>query len=192
MILRRTSRSLDANPLTYLPGNASIMEEIQRVIDEENIFAIGYADLGKFKNYNDKYGFERGDDVIKESARILIRAVREKCGPNCFIGHIGGDDFVFIAPDELMDQVCATIIREFDQKVPSFYSEEDRKAGFILGKDRQGNEQKVNLLTISIGIVSNACQKITHVAQVAQIGAELKSYAKSFEKSVFVRNKRKG
>ena len=191
MILRRTSRSLDANPLTHLPGNASITEEIQRLIDGGNIFAIGYADFDKFKNYNDKYGFERGDDIIKETARLLIRVVREKCGPNSFVGHIGGDDFVFIAPDEFMDDICATIIQEFEEKVPSFYTEEDLKTGFIVGKDRQGNERKIGLLGISIGIVSNAAQKITHVAQVGQIGAELKTYAKSFGKSIFVRNKRK-
>lgn len=192
MILRRTVRSLDANPLTHLPGNSSIMEELQHCIDNSKTFAVGYADLDKFKVYNDVYGFEKGDEVIRELARILIKVVRDMAGPNAFIGHIGGDDFVFIVEDSMADQVCAKIIKEFDEKAPFFYNEQDRKAGFIIGKDRQGNEQKFGLLSVSIGIVSNAVQQITHVAQIGEVGAELKKFAKSFEESKFVRDQRHG
>jgi diguanylate cyclase (GGDEF)-like protein len=192
MILKRTIRSLDANPLTHLPGNTSITEELQACIDSGKVFAVGYADLDKFKAYNDKYGFERGDDVIKELARILIKHVRDIGGPNSFVGHIGGDDFVFISEDSLADQICQKVIDDFDQKVPSFYTKEDFERGYIPGKDRQGNEQKFGLLGVSIGIVSNIKQKISHVAQIGEIGAELKKYAKSFEKSNYVRDKRQG
>ncbi len=189
-ILKRTVTSLDANPLSHLPGNTSIMEELQACIDSKKVFAVGYADLDKFKAYNDKYGFEKGDEVIKELARILIKVVREEGGQNSFIGHIGGDDMVFIVDDAVADKVCDGIIKEFDVKVPSFYPPEDRKQGYIKAKDRQGHEQKFGLLAISIGVVSNVHQPITHVAQISEIGAELKKYAKSFEKSVYVRDKR--
>lgn len=189
-ILKRTVSSLDANPLSHLPGNTSIMEEFQRCIDSGTIFAVGYADLDKFKIYNDKYGFEKGDEVIRELARILIKVVRNKSGHQAFVGHIGGDDMVFIADNELMDEICQEIIKEFDAKVASFYSPEDRKRGYVIGKDRQGKEQKFGLLSVSIGIVSNATHQITHVAQISEIGAELKKYAKSFDKSNFVRDKR--
>ena len=192
MILTRTIRSLDANPLTHLPGNTSIMEELQRNIDEGKAFSVGYADLDKFKNYNDLYGFEKGDEVIRELARILIKHVRSKAGTSSFVGHIGGDDFVFITDDFIIDEICQKIIDEFDAKVPSFYNKSDKKAGYVIGKDRQGNEQKIGLLSVSIGIVSNSTHKITHVAQIAEIGAELKKYAKSFENSIYVRDKRKG
>lgn len=191
MILRRTVRSLDASPLTHLPGNTSITEELQRCVDSEAVFAVGYADLDKFKAYNDQYGFEKGDEVIKELARILIKVVREKGGPNTFIGHIGGDDFVFIAEDKDMDIICQVVLEEFDKKISSFYTPEDFKKGYMISQDRHGNEQKFGFLAVSIGIVSNKNQKITHVAQIGEIGAELKRYAKSFEKSIFVRDKRK-
>jgi len=189
-ILKRTVTSLDANPLSHLPGNTSIMEEFQNCIDSKKVFAIGYADLDKFKAYNDLYGFEKGDEVIKEMARILIKVVREEGGANTFVGHIGGDDMIFIVDDAVADATCEQIIREFDAKVLSFYSPEDRKRGYIIAKDRQGHEQKFGLLAISIGIVSNVHQPITHVAQISEIGAELKKYAKSFEKSIAVRDKR--
>ncbi|OGW98259.1 MAG: hypothetical protein A2Z81_02500 [Omnitrophica WOR_2 bacterium GWA2_45_18] len=191
MILRRTIRSLDANPLTHLPGNTSIMEELQSNIDSGKPFAVGYADLDKFKVYNDKYGFEKGDEVIREMARILIKHVRTDAHPNAFVGHIGGDDFVFITEEHLIDEICQKIIDEFDQRTPSFYNDADIKTGFIIGQDRQGHEQKFGMLSVSICIVSNTTQKITHVAQIGEIGAELKKYAKGIDKSVFVRNKRK-
>lgn len=191
MILRRTVRSLDANPLTHLPGNTSIMEEFHNRIDSGKTFAVGYADLDKFKIYNDSYGFEKGDEVIRATARILVKAVRKICGPDSFIGHVGGDDFVFITEDEKIEAACEGIINAFDALAPSFYNEKDRAAGFLIAKDRQGNTIKTGLLSISIGIVSNLTQKITHVAQISEIGAELKKYAKSFQKSIYVRDQRK-
>ena len=192
MILKRTESSLDANPLSHLPGNTSIMEEFQRHIDAKEPFAVGYADLDKFKVYNDVYGFEKGDEVIREMARILIKFVREVGGPDAFVGHIGGDDMIFIMDDALINKACQKIVDDFDKKIPKFYSEEDCNLGYISGKDRQGNEQRFGLLAVSIGIVSNVSQTITHVAQISEIGAELKKYAKSIEGSNFVRDKRQG
>ena len=191
MILKRTSRSLDANPLTHLPGNPSIMEEFQAHIDDGKPFAVGYADLDKFKIYNDKYGFERGDEIIRSLARILIEATQKFCGQDAFVGHIGGDDFVFICADDKADAISQNIIDAFDKLSPSFYNEEDRAAGFIMGVDRQGNAIKTGLVSISIGIVSNVKQKITHVAQIGEIGAELKKFAKAVDKSNFQRDQRK-
>lgn len=191
MILKRTVRSLDANALTHLPGNTSIMEELQHHIDAGDSFAVGYTDIDKFKAYNDNYGFEKGDEVIQELARILIKCVREVGGEKTFVGHIGGDDYVFITDDALIDKTCQAIITAFDAKVPSLYNEADRAKGYILEKNRQGDQQKFGLLSVSIGIVSSVTQDVSHVAQVGEIGAELKTYAKSFEGSIFVRNQRK-
>jgi len=192
MILKRTVSSLDANPLSHLPGNASIMEEFQNHIDSKDTFAVGYADLDKFKVYNDVYGFEKGDEVIREMARILIKVVREIGGSSSFVGHIGGDDFVFIVDDNLIDKACQKIVDSFDNKISTFYIKKDFEAGHISGKDRQGNEERFGLLAVSIGIVSNTSHQITHVAQISEIAAELKKYAKSIDGSNFVRDKRQG
>lgn len=191
MILKRTTRSLDANPLTHLPGNASIMEEFQSYLDAGKPFAVGFVDLDKFKIYNDKYGFEHGDEIIRALARILIDATQQCCGPQAFVGHIGGDDFVFICEDAKADDICQKTIEAFDKLSPSFYSDEDCKTGFITGTDRQGNTIKAGLVSVSIGIVSNVHHKITHVAQIGEIGAELKKLAKSVGKSNFQRDQRK-
>ncbi|MDP2940599.1 MAG: response regulator [Candidatus Omnitrophota bacterium] len=191
MILRRTERDLDANPLTHLPGNVSILNELQSNIDNKKIFAVGYLDLDKFKSYNDKYGFEHGDEVIKETARIIIKAVQDFGNPGDFIGHIGGDDFVFISSPQRVDKICQKIIQDFENAASSFYNEEDRQKGYITGKDRQGKEQKIPLLSVSIGVVTNVARQIQHVAEIGEIGAELKEYAKRLERSNYIKDKRK-
>jgi len=191
MILRRTARDLEANPLTRLPGNVSILNELSSRIESETLFAVCYIDIDKFKSYNDKYGFEHGDEVIRETARILIQSTQEKGNPNDFIGHIGGDDFVIVTTPDVVDNLCRKVIADFEKTSPSFYNETDRKKGYIIGLDRQGKEQKIPLLSVSIGVVTNESRKIEHVAQIGEIGAELKSFAKSLERSNYVKDQRK-
>ena len=191
MVLRRTVRDLDANPLTRLPGNVSILNEIQERIDKNELFSVCYADLDKFKAFNDKYGFKKGDEVIKNTARILIESVQEKGTPEDFIGHIGGDDFVVITTPEKTKNLCKNIIAKFDLMVPELYTEEDRKKGYIMARDRQKRKRKIDFLSISIAVVSNEKKKIKHVAEVGELGAELKEYAKSLKGSVYVAERRK-
>jgi diguanylate cyclase (GGDEF)-like protein len=190
MVLRRTKRDLEANPLTRLPGNVAILNELSSRIEDKKTYAVCYVDLDKFKAYNDKYGFEHGDNVIRETARILLGAAKEYGTLQDFVGHIGGDDFVVVTTPEESDKICEKIIRDFDKISPSFYNQEDRKSGFIVGRDRQGKIQKIPLLSVSIGVVSNETRDIRHVAQIGEIGAELKKAAKSVEKSNYVKDKR--
>ncbi|TRZ49131.1 response regulator [bacterium] len=191
MILRRTERDLEANPLTRLPGNVSILNELDRRIDNKNLFAVCYIDLDKFKSYNDKYGFEHGDEVIRETARILMRSVQQFGNPDDFIGHIGGDDFVVVTIPKTVDNICKRIIADFEKTAPSFYNEADRKKGYIIAKDRKGKEQKIPLLSVSIGVMDNEFRKIQHVAQIGEIGAELKGRAKRLERSNYIKDMRK-
>lgn len=191
MILRRTERDLEANPLTRLPGNVSILNELSKRLENNSQFAVCYLDLDKFKAYNDTYGFERGDNVIRETARIIIRATQSTGNADDFIGHIGGDDYVVVTSVDKSEDISKKVIEEFEKTSPSFYNEEDRTRKYIIAHDRQGHIQNVPLLSISIGIVSNEWRKIEHVAQIGEIGAELKSYAKSLERSNYVKDKRK-
>jgi len=191
MIIRRTESDLEANPLTRLPGNVSILNELLRRMESKTQFAVCYLDLDKFKAYNDIYGFEHGDEVIKETARILIRVVHESGNADDFIGHIGGDDFVIVTTPAMVDKICSKIIESFDKAVPSFYNEADRKKGYIVSRDRQGAETKFSLLSLSIGVVTNQFRSIEHVAEIGEIGAELKGYAKNVGKSNYIIDKRK-
>ncbi len=179
MILRRTARSLDANPLTKLPGNVSIIEEIQARLDSGKPFAVCYADLDNFKAFNDKYGFERGDEALKMTARLLLIAMRETGTPGDFLGHIGGDDFVLITQPSAVEPLCQKIVTELARTAASLYDEEDLRRGTIEATDRDGKLRHFPMLTISIGVVTNEQRPIKHVAEVSERGAELKHWAKT-------------
>ncbi len=186
----RTRRVWDANPLTRLPGNHSIMKEMQRRIDGGLCFAVGYADLDNFKPFNDKYGFYRGDEVIKMTARLLTNTIRELDSADAFVGHIGGDDFVFIVPPDSLDGVCREIIRNFDMIIGNFYDEEDRVRGYIGSKNRKGEEERFSILSISIGVVTNERRDIRHIGEISTIATEMKAYAKTVKGSNYFKDQR--
>lgn len=190
MVLRRSEMDLDANPLTKLPGNVSILNEIESRIRKGVKFAVCYIDLDKFKAYNDKYGFEKGDRIIQETARIIIRAVEEVGAKKDFIGHVGGDDFVIVTIPERVKKISQKIIEKFDRRIPTFYSREDKQRGYIISKNRQGQEVQVPILSISIAVVTNQKSPLEHVAQVSQKGAEIKEYLKSLPGSNYAIDRR--
>jgi len=179
MILRRTSQALDANPLTKLPGNTSVTEELERRLRQGRPLAICYIDLDRFKSFNDAYGFERGDEAIRETARILLKVLQQHGTPEDFLGHIGGDDFVLITTPAMADAVAGAIVEETKAALAGFYDEKAQRQGYIEGTDRSGQPAQFALVSTSVAIVTNERRPLTHVAEIAQIGAELKGWAKS-------------
>ena len=189
MILKRTRQGLDANPLTRLPGNLSIESRIERALTAGRPLAVLYVDLNQFKAYNDAYGYDAGDRVIKALARALVDRVRE--GAAEFVGHIGGDDFIVLTTPERMEEAAESVCAAFDAAVPSFYNEEDRARGFILAKDRQGREREFPLLSVAVGICHNRDRSLNGFAHVAALGAELKKAAKAQTGSAYVVDRRR-
>lgn len=190
MNINRSQRILDANPTTKLPGNVSISKEIERRIRNGIPFAVCYADLDNFKAYNDKYGYFQGDKVILLTSHILKDIVRDLSPADNFIGHIGGDDFIFIIPPERVDLVCGQIIKTFDTIIPYRYNEEDRKKGYIISTDRKHRAGIFPLMSISIGVVTNKARTFFHPAHVSQIATEMKNYVKTMEGSRYAVDRR--
>lgn len=190
LTLARASRSLDANPLTKLPGNTSIIGRIQERIDRKEDFALAYADLDYFKSFNDKYGFSRGDEVLMMTARIIVNTVRAVGGAKAFVGHVGGDDFVFILPVDQVEAACQAVVRSFDDIVPHFYDADDRERGFIQSVDREGNRRTFPLMAISLAVVFNRDGRLTHYGEASQMAMTLKKKAKENPRSCYVLDKR--
>lgn len=186
LTLCRSARSLDANPLTKLPGNTTIISRIQELIDKKAPFALAYADLDHFKAFNDKYGFARGDEALMMSARVIVNTVRSFPSEYSFVGHVGGDDFVFIVRAEEAEDACKRVIANFDAIVPNFYDRDDRARGAILSTDRQGQERTFPLMAVSIAVVRNLSGKLTHFGEVSHIASGLKKKAKGVETSSYV------
>lgn len=194
LTLLRALRALDANPLSKLPGNTSILQRTQDLVDRGERFALGYVDLDHFKSFNDKYGFSRGDEVLMMTARLIVNTVRDMVRDKrelSFVGHVGGDDFVFIVAESRAEDICRRVIATFDSLVRGFYDQEDRKAGGIVSTDRRGNVQKFPFMAVSIAVVMNRGGKLRHAGEAASIAAALKKKAKSDEKSCYVIDQRK-
>ncbi len=184
-LLRRSDRDLVVHPSTRLPGAVEIEAAVTQRIATGEHFAMCYADLDHFKEFNDRYSYYDGDRVIRILAKILHDVVKGLCGEDGFVGHIGGDDFIFVIPSPSVGDVCEEIVNIFDLLIPLQYSEQDRRAGYFFGKDRRGQLHRVPLMTVSIGVVTNERRHFTHAAQVSELATEMKSYAKTLEGSVF-------
>ncbi len=190
VLLTRTERNVSVHPSTRLPGTNEIEREIKRFMDAGGPFAVCYADLDHFKEFNDRYSYYDGDRVILLLSRILHDVVKGICGSQGFVGHIGGDDFILVLPLDYAAPCCSEIITVFDLLIQFQYSEQDRRAGYFFGKDRRGQLHKVPFMTLSIGIVTNERRKFSHPAQVSGLATEMKSYAKTLPGSVFVFDRR--
>ncbi len=189
-MIRRSERDLSVHPSTRLAGAAAIELEIGKRLGTGEAFAVCYADLDHFKEFNDRYSYNHGDRVIRILAKLLHDVVKGLCGERGFIGHIGGDDFIFIIPYNMIPEVCGEIIATFDILAPYQYSEQDRKAGYFFGKDRRGHLDRVPLMTLSIGVVTNLKRNLTSAALVSQLATEMKTYAKSLPGSVYTVDRR--
>jgi len=190
-VARRAERDVSVHPTTRLPGTAMIERDISARLEADEDFAVCYADIDSFKEFNDRYGYGHGDRVILLTSKIL-RDVVKAFAPTGFVGHIGGDDFIFNVPFDIFESCCREIISIFDTLVPFQYSEEDRKAGFFWGKDRRGQLHRISLMTLSIGVVTTEQRKYTHPAEVGELATEMKAYAKTKQGSIFVVDRRQG
>src|SRR5207237_730259 len=120
-LMTRTARDVAVNPSTRLPGTTEIEREIRRRMENGELFAVCYADLDHFKEYNDRYSYNDGDRVIYILSRILHDVVKGLLAGRGFVGHIGGDDFIFIIPFDAIPDVCGEVLEVFDTLIPYQY-----------------------------------------------------------------------
>jgi diguanylate cyclase (GGDEF)-like protein len=178
LCIQRSERVVETNPLTRLPGNIAIIKQIQKRLDAGEIFALAYADLDYFKPFNDKYGFSRGDEVLKMLGRLIMNTVKARQPHGSFVGHIGGDDFVFITEAEHAEETAAEIIENFKRIIPTFYDSDDRAKGHIESVDREGLKRIFPMIGLSIGMAHNKAKKFSHYGEMAEVASEMKKYAK--------------
>jgi GGDEF domain-containing protein/CHASE3 domain sensor protein len=179
--------NLDASPLTGLPGNLAIERAIEEHLSTGETFSLCQIDLDHFKPYADKYGYAWASEILKEVGKMLMAEREKAIMQNVFVGHIGGDDFVLIADPERAETLGRRLVAVFDEMIRPFYSAEDLQRGFIVGRDRRGNEQTFPLLSVSVAMVTGDIRRFKNALEMAELAAELKEYAKSFAGNNFVK-----
>jgi diguanylate cyclase (GGDEF)-like protein len=178
--------SLDASPLTRLPGNIAIERFLNRHIKEQRPFAMCYLDLDNFKSFNDHYGYINASELLKEAGQVIHEAVTGIGKPETFVGHIGGDDFVVIVDEADADSACQAIIQGIDAMIPKHYSEKDRKTGYIDGVDRYGVKRRFPLISISIAALVCRAGDFGSAAEIASAAAKVKDQVKSSSGSNYI------
>ena len=190
LALRRTSHQLYANALTKLPGNKQIEKAIHLRMDEKRLFSVAYYDIDNFKSFNDKYGYMKGDGVIRHVAYIIATTVKKYGNAHDFVGHIGGDDFVVVTTPEKDRLIASESILVFNRATHFHYSKEDRERTYIVSKDRRGNIMNMPLMSLSVAIANNKQYPIKNMVELMEIITEIKSFLKMLPGSNFLVNRR--
>ncbi|HEX6581011.1 MAG TPA: response regulator [Actinomycetota bacterium] len=177
-VLNRASDKRSLSPMTGLAGNVAIEDEIEGLVSSEEPFSVLYVDLDRFKAYNDRYGFLRGDEAIRETGRVIGEAARQIVGAETFVGHAGGDDFVVVVPPDQATAVAQQIVQAFDELAPTLYDLDDQTNGYIEVTNRRGDLQRFPPLTLSIGIASTEKRMFRHYAEAITVAMEMKQYTK--------------
>lgn len=179
MVVRRTRKERFVNALTGLPGNALTEERLAFLLARRRPFAAMFIDIDNFKPFNRRYGFARGDLLLRHVAGLILESVQFAGCEDGFLGHMGADDFVVTCEPELAEQVAKEIVKAFDMSVMDFYEDEDRERGYYVYTDRSGETTNHGPLTLSVGVVPVVDWFPDSVIALTDIGTELLKYAES-------------
>ena len=179
------------SPLTGLPGNVQIQAEMKKRFSLKETFAMIYIDLDNFKAYNDIYGFLKGDQIIKFTAKTILKNVHTDEYEDSFVGHIGGDDFVAIVSETDYEKICQNIITDFDTNFLKYFTDEDVERGYLEVENRKGIMEQFPLTSISIGVVEVEEGRFANVLEIGEAGASVKHLAKTIQGSTYVIDRRK-
>jgi DNA-binding response OmpR family regulator len=184
-MLRSSRDAIDRNPSTLLPGARALEKEIHRRLTAGALFAMCHADLDNFKPYADSHGFSLANVVITRTGAIVSKAV-ECCGnAEAFVAHIGGDDFIILAPLCCCETVLKGITEEFDREIVNYFGQDELSQGYYMAKTREGVEKQFSIMTISIGYITNEKKCYRDATTIGVDLSTAKRKAKAFGKSNF-------
>lgn len=183
--------ALDCNPLTKLPGNTTIQQAIRDALEVRRPVVVVYADIDNFKAFNDTHGFAAGDEVIQFTAKCICTVLGEHADENRFVGHIGGDDFLFFCHADEAEALVKRILDDFDTGITQYYSCNERETGFIYAANRRGNEERFAIMTLSMGGVDLRHEAYHEPFQVSEACVEVKKHAKNQPGSCFFLDRRR-
>lgn len=142
--------------LSGLPGSQAIEEKIRATIaDTKQPWAVMYADISNFTPYNEAHSFLEGDEMIQAAAQALLESARKFGKADDFIGHLGGDKFVYITTRDRVGKIKAAAQRIFKESTVEFYSPSDHEQGYYVAINRQGLTTHVPLCTLEFDVITS-------------------------------------
>ncbi len=190
-VLDWSAQQRAASPLTGLPGNHSINDEIRMRLASGRPFSLLQIDVDHFKAFNDYYGYARGDQAIQMLARVLTESAVKHGGPDSFVGHIGGDDFVVLTEPDNAEMLAEAVLAWFNTASRQLYDSEDRDRGYVKVLNRRHVVERFPLMSLTIAMVSTDRVPVSHLAELIDIAQELKAHGKGIPGSVLVGERRR-
>lgn len=89
-LLKKSYTMAYLDDLTGIPGRRALNEDLQKL---SGLFTLAMVDIDHFKQFNDKYGHDIGDEALRHVAKTMKRAVR---GGRIY--RFGGEEFTLIYP----------------------------------------------------------------------------------------------
>jgi diguanylate cyclase (GGDEF)-like protein len=185
------SLALDANPVTGLPGNNTIARQIEQHLIGKNAVCVLYLDIDNFKPFNDRYGFARGDEVIRFFAKILQETGTEIGCRELFVGHVGGDDFIVAVEAEKGQELAQMLIKRFDRDILNFYNRQDIQNRCIHSINRRGEKQIFPIMSVSIAGVDMTNRTYATYLEINDACTEMKTKAKAIPGSTVCFDRRR-
>lgn len=190
-ILRQGTMGFNCHPVTGLPGYDAVYRKLQETLEKGRPFAICFLDIHEFRHFNQRYGYARGDELLRRFSRQVVEVLQAGNRYLDFFGHLGADDFVFVTDPDRVEDLCSKILGRFEQSVTDFYEPPDLQRGYILTQGRDGRETPRERIFLSIAIITDEAGRPAHVARIVEQGSELLTLAKRERRSLWVKERRR-
>ncbi len=121
--------SMHTSSLTGLPSRVAIDQELQQKIETVNHASVAFVDLRRLRDFNEAYGFDRGDALIRHLAGLIVARF---VPPNSqFVGHLSDDRFIILSDKVDFDSELLAMAHEFDIAREQFFLKDDWESGQI-------------------------------------------------------------
>jgi diguanylate cyclase (GGDEF)-like protein len=165
-VLSKASKGMVVDPLTNLPGKHQIYEETRKRLEQRGkFFAFLYFDISNLRTINDRYGIQRGDDLVQSVAHALRDIVISE---EEFLGYMGEDDFVVLSVPLRVQQIFNSLTSRFDEMLPRLcpeYSSEECRQDEIV--------------KMAVAVVTNEKRQFGDPLQVKNVALEVLKQARS-------------
>jgi len=189
LVFQSRTRFAQASPLTGLPGVGALEREINRRLPRRGEMALLAFDVDFFKSYNDSYGYQRGDALLRHLWCVLEQAL--SAAPGHFLAHLGGDDFFALVRPAEAQGVAQRAIALFAAARAEHYDPADLVRGEIVARTRTGELAATPLVSLTVAAVTNEPDDLQHSGQLAAVLAELKAYGKRLGGGRYVADRRR-
>lgn len=182
-LLARQEHGASLHPLSQLPTGPTLRQAIEmRIARKHGTLELVYIDLDHFKAFNDRYGFVRGDAMIRTLAEILRHVFA--MSTDCMLGHIGGDDFIvlFDQPDPLLVVQLLRAMQQFHTLARHLYDTEDLQRGYFVTEDGESHP----VASMSVSCINGSTGTPVDCVDASARAAKLKKVGKSAGGNVVV------